>query len=90
MSTTIRYELRITLDVAVEDGDDPRDYITQQEKSKLERLILQHLKKLDGDVEDIEVMDTTIVDDEPNPRERDDDDGLTYADPRDERDERSR
>jgi hypothetical protein len=91
MSTTIRYELRITLDVAVDDGDDPRDYITQTEKSRLERMILQHLKKLDGDVEDIEVMDTTIVDDYcGDPREKGDDDGVEYGDPRDERDERSR
>jgi hypothetical protein len=86
MSATIRYELRLELTVPVLEGDDPRYYITQKEKSYLERMILRHLKKLDGDVTDIEVMDTTIVDDE-NPREKGDDDGVEYADPRDAREE---
>jgi hypothetical protein len=84
MSATVRYELSVWIEVPVEDGDDPRDYVTQPERSRLERSILRGWK-LDGDIVNIEVMDTTIIDDEHDPRERGDDDGVEYGDPRDAR-----
>jgi hypothetical protein len=71
------------IDVPVTDGDDPREYITQAEKSRLERLVMHHMRKVEGDVTDIEVMDATIIPDEEAPRERGDDDGVEYSDPRD-------
>ena len=61
MNATARYELRLTIDVPVQDGDDPRDYITQTDKSRLERLILRHMRKVEGDVVDIEVMDASVI-----------------------------
>ena len=87
MSATICFELRVEIEVPVEAGDDPRDYITQQEKSRIERNILRRWN-LDGDITDIEVVDATIVGEETDPREKGDDDGREYGDPRDARDER--
>jgi hypothetical protein len=88
MSATIRFELRLEIDVPVDEGDDPRDYITQQEKSRLEREILALLRARRHDVTDIEVMDTTIIEPETDPRANGDDDGREYGDPRDEQEER--
>jgi hypothetical protein len=91
MSATIRFELRLEIDVPVDAGDDPRDWVTQQQKTQLEKEVLKHLKKkLYGEVTDIEVMDTTIIVPETDPREKGDDDGREYGDPRDEQEERLR
>jgi hypothetical protein len=64
MSATIRFELRLEIDVPVDEGDDPRDYITQAEKTRMERDILKRWN-LGGAVVDIEVMDATIADNDP-------------------------
>ena len=85
MNATARYELRITVDVPVNEDDDPRLYIAQDEKSRLERLVMHLLRKMDGDVVDIEVMDALIIPDEEDPRVKWDDDGQEYSDPRDAR-----
>jgi hypothetical protein len=66
MSATIRFELRLEIDVPVDAGDDPRDWVTQQQKTQLEKEVLKHLKKkLYGEVTDIEVVDATIIDTDP-------------------------
>jgi hypothetical protein len=85
MSATVRYELAVWIEVLVEDEDDPRDYVTPAEKSRLEREVLQHLRRVNGTLIDCEVMDTTITADPADPRERGDDDGVEYGDPRDAR-----
>ncbi len=82
MNATARYELRLTIDVPVHDGDDPRDYITQPEKSRIERGILRRWN-LDGDIVDIEVIDASVIVEDENPRQKGDDDGHEYGDPRD-------
>ena len=91
MSATIRFELRLEVQLPVDAGDDPRDYITPGEQRRLERDILKQLKyRLAGEVVDIEVLETNILKADGNPREKGDDDGREYGDPRDERDERRR
>ena len=85
MNATVRYELTVWIDCEVDADDDPRDYVTLPERTRLERQVLAALRRIDGTVVDCEVMDTTITPAEEDPREPGDDDGQEYGDPRDAR-----
>lgn len=84
MDQTMRFELRVTIDVPMEDGE------CSYTPLSLEKHMLAVLRKVDGDVFDLEVMETSVIGDEPDPREKGDDDGREYGDPRDAREERLR
>lgn len=92
-AASVRYTLTVWITVPMEEDDDPAGYRAADETHRLEHAVIRACRTLDGDV-DAECIETDVLDadgqvvTEPNPRERGDDDGAEYSDPRDARAER--
>lgn len=56
-----RYELTVTIDVAVDVGDDPQEYLTRSQKRYIERNIIQILKEKGYKNSDVELTNAELV-----------------------------
>lgn len=58
---SVRYTVNVSISVPVDEDDVAADYLVGSELRRLERNVIQALKKLDGDI-DAECMDAECLD----------------------------